>query len=752
MTPHPLARADRIARLATLFLAISFASARAYGDPAPDPPFLYIGQTVVGRSECDTCAPRVCAGQPALVTIRGELPNHCYTLRSFHLAPNRGLYTMVVADFVVDTCATGCGFDPYSYQASVELPPLPAGTYQFMIREQARRCPDTTVVSTDLGRVDTYTVTADCGGPPPPIPADSLLHTYVKLAIVPEHPCAGDSVTLQLVKNGCPPCVRLVSFGAGAGGSAFAGVIDWIPMCMNIACIPETLSAPMGRLNAGSYNVLAPMTVHVLGTSNPDSVVAFPLPLAFEVGPPCNVPPGPCVSRQMESDVPAGACALTLAPGDHGIVPLYYASDLAMAGVQGTIQMPAPFQLTDLQLASGLTGVHLSRQKDGLGMRWLVFTDPGVTLPVGAHQHLLDATVTADPGALNGASGLMTPTITLASGPDGGELPFCIRQSLVVVAVRLCVAGEPSLCDVNHDGRLDVRDLVTMVSCLVDSVPHRGGTLSPCVDCNQDSTFDLSDIFCCARAILRGPLMPADSVRQDASVSVGIGPVWALGANRIVHVRVTGAHALGATNVRLDYPADRWRARLQILAPAGTARPVDQDWYPLMDFDDPGHVYLGALRLGDSGADELDVALIMESTAPALPGDRLVAVGADLAAKDGAVVTPKDPLPALSLTAPATPEPGPGQPASLALSAPRPNPFTTSTSFEVALPGTAQIELAVHDLAGRRVATLASGVYTSGRWVFQWDGAGARGGVYYVRLSVNGQVRSTRVALLRNSR
>jgi hypothetical protein len=36
--------------------------------------------------------------------------------------------------------------------------------------------------------------------------------------------------------------------------------------------------------------------------------------------------------------------------------------------------------------------------------------------------------------------------------------------------------------------------------------------------------------------------------------------------------------------------------------------------------------------------------------------------------------------------------------------------------------------------------------------VFQWDGAGARGGIYYVRLSVNGQVRSTRVALLRNSR
>jgi hypothetical protein len=105
----------------------------------------------------------------------------------------------------------------------------------------------------------------------------------------------------------------------------------------------------------------------------------------------------------------------------------------------------------------------------------------------------------------------------------------------------------------------------------------------------------------------------------------------------------------------------------------------------------------------------------------------------------------------LSLTAPA-PDPGPNPPTSLELSLPRPNPFTTSTSFDVSLPGTAQIELAVHDLAGRRVATLASGVYASGRWTFQWDGAGARGGIYYVRLSVDGQVRSTRVALLRNSR
>jgi hypothetical protein len=203
--------------------------------------------------------------------------------------------------------------------------------------------------------------------------------------------------------------------------------------------------------------------------------------------------------------------------------------------------------------------------------------------------------------------------------------------------------------------------------------------------------------------------------------------------------------------LRLDYPADRWRADVRVYALEGTTRPVDVDWYPLMDLQDPGHVHLGGIRLGDSGASDFNVEIVMVSTAPALPGDQLVVSGADLAGRDGAVLTPRDPLPTLSLTAPAPPEPVPGQPTSLALSTPRPNPFTTSTSFEVDLPTTAPIDLAVHDLAGRRVATLASGVYPAGRRLFSWDGAGLRGGIYYVQLRVNGQVLSTRVALLRNS-
>ena len=748
MMPRSLAHTRRIARLATLCLAISFKSARAYGDPPPDPPFLYIGQVVVGRSECDTCAPRVCAGQPALVTVRGEFQSSCYTFRSLHLAPNRGLYPVVIADIVVDTCGHVCA-NPISFSGSVELPPMPAGTYQFEILEQARRCPDTTVVSSDLGRVDSYVVLADCGSPPPPPPpADSLVRTFVKLAIAPEHPCAGDSVMLQLQKVGCPPCVHLVSFGPTPGDSTIRGVVNWIPICAEFRCAPETLSTPMGRMNSGFFTVSVPITVHVIGTPNPDSTISFQSALQFEVGQqPCGGPPGPCVARPMRSTVPPGQCAVTLAPGAYGDVPLFYTSALPMAGLQGTIQLMAPFQLVDLQLAGGLAGVHLSRQREGLGARWVVFTDPGVTLAPGARQHLLNARVTVDPGALNGTSSLMAATITLAAGPDGGELPLCIRYTADVAPIRLCVAGEPSLCDVNHDGRLDVRDLVRMAGCLRHDLVDTTGA---CVDCNQDSTFDIRDIFCCASAILRGPGVPRDSVRTDDSLRVSIGQVYAVGDDRIVHVRVTGARALGATSIRFDYPPERWLAT-QLVRVDQTSQPVDVDWYPLIDLEDPGHVYLGALRLGDSGGeDAFEFEILMHATSAPLSGDQLVGMGAEFGARDGAVIAPSSALPVLSLTAPETPEPGPGV-GPLALSQARPNPFNTSTSFVVTLPGSSQLDLSVHDLAGRRVATLAHGKYSAGRQLFTWDGAGVHDGLYFVQLTVNGEVRSTRVALLRNT-
>src|SRR5262252_2600721 len=125
---------------------------------------------------------------------------------------------------------------------------------------------------------------AFAGGVPVPdlVPPDSLLQSFVSLRIEPEHPCGGDSITLQLVKNGCPPCFHLVSFGpAPDSSSLFAGVAQWTPVCNERSCVAETLSTPMGRLAAGTFQVSAPMTVIVHRLPDPDTTISFRLPLTI---------------------------------------------------------------------------------------------------------------------------------------------------------------------------------------------------------------------------------------------------------------------------------------------------------------------------------------------------------------------------------------------------------------------------------------------------------------------------------------
>jgi hypothetical protein len=81
-----------------------------------------------------------------------------------------------------------------------------------------------------------------------------------------------------------------------------------------------------------------------------------------------------------------------------------------------------------------------------------------------------------------------------------------------------------------------------------------------------------------------------------------------------------------------------------------------------------------------------------------------------------------------------------------------PNPFSGRTTLSINLFREIELEVSVHDLAGRRVATLARGRFGPGETFFEWDGAGAADGVYLVRFNVDGQLQSSRVTLLRNGR
>ncbi len=81
-----------------------------------------------------------------------------------------------------------------------------------------------------------------------------------------------------------------------------------------------------------------------------------------------------------------------------------------------------------------------------------------------------------------------------------------------------------------------------------------------------------------------------------------------------------------------------------------------------------------------------------------------------------------------------------------------PNPFNPSARIEFRIPGAADVFLWVHDISGRRVATLAEGHHQGGAFETTWDGLDDSGrevgsGVYFARME-SGRFAATRKMVL----
>jgi hypothetical protein len=89
-----------------------------------------------------------------------------------------------------------------------------------------------------------------------------------------------------------------------------------------------------------------------------------------------------------------------------------------------------------------------------------------------------------------------------------------------------------------------------------------------------------------------------------------------------------------------------------------------------------------------------------------------------------------------------------------ALEAARPNPFRDGTRIAFELPAAGDVDLAIYDVTGRLVRTLATGPHPAGARTVTWDGADESGrraaaGVYFVRLRAGDEVRTRPVVRLR---
>jgi len=93
-------------------------------------------------------------------------------------------------------------------------------------------------------------------------------------------------------------------------------------------------------------------------------------------------------------------------------------------------------------------------------------------------------------------------------------------------------------------------------------------------------------------------------------------------------------------------------------------------------------------------------------------------------------------------------------PSDFALAQNYPNPFNPTTTITYDLPKDTRALVAVYDLAGRKVITLASGLQSAGRYQVQWDGTDNTGthlssGIYFYRLQTPDKTLVRKMLLLR---
>lgn len=130
---------------------------------------------------------------------------------------------------------------------------------------------------------------------------------------------------------------------------------------------------------------------------------------------------------------------------------------------------------------------------------------------------------------------------------------------------------------------------------------------------------------------------------------------------------------------------------------------------------------------------------------PAASRNNLATEAANIGLFMRAVVSYNPNLPNVDLTDVA----GAPQPTDLALRQNYPNPFNPSTVLEYTLPSRQHTTLTVHDALGRTVAVLADGMMDAGTHSTRFDAAGLSAGVYVARLTVNGQMLTRSMLLLK---
>jgi hypothetical protein len=715
----------------------------------------------IGESDtCATCLPVVCRDRKIPLHLEG-LTGCPYSFGRLELLPDTDavappIVVVHINNCVVCDCVPTPPHNPWS--ADTLLPALPPGPYALDIRTQID--PPVNVPPAPL-RV-AFLVADSCPVPPQP-PQGPLPYTTV-LRVGPPPVC--NTCVPRICPNqpfpflaaGVLPntCYRFVGLrllpSMIVGPRAEPPIVRLIVAkndCMEWPCegmtIPWAAEARLPGLPAGKYELPVQLAVvSMCDSTRFDSLYSTTIPFAVKdscAGGPVET----CLNADWEHGERLGGCDAHVGPNEPAKVTMTLHATVPLAGVQGRLRLyPSGLRITALEpvgLAAGMK-IQWRSLADG-GARFVMFAESGAPIaPVRC-----DSATRCLPGGVLAVTlevpGNATryPAVThvtadslLGSDSLGVAVPECPIMTLVAVEAEVCSGA--SSCDFNQDGHLDVRDLVSMVHCVLG---QGACTDTVRLDCNADGHVRVDDVICCARQILRGGERDTSGGRSEPGVVVGLGDAaWGAGGLS-VPVVLDGCDRVGAARLTLALPADRFDVTGIDLAGAAP------HWLELHEVVD-GQLVIGLIAL-ESGAapPELVMSLRLALKPGQTAGGDVTLADAQFSGADG-----------VTLLAPQSGGPVPlAAPRALGLSAARPNPFTRTTQLTLSIERDADVEVSVHDLGGRRIATLFHGALAAGTArEFAWNGARddgtvAANGIYFVHARVGADRMTRRVVYLR---
>ena len=736
------------------------------GCPVPPPPgtLPYTGLIQIGPPPpCTACPPRICPGAPIPFSIAGSFPNGCYHFRGLELLPSpivgpRAEPPVVLLHVDRHDCGI-CTMDVPPWSADTVLAGLPPGTYNLMMRMAVRSyCDSAAAETTTFSTTRAFTVKDSCLVPPEPLPF------VTRVQVGPPPPCAdcapricpGEPIPFLAAGTLPSNCYRFVKLELLPSPLMRPGPVPPVVRlvvaendCMGWPCIQETTpwaaDALLPPLPPGSYGLMVQLDVVSMCDSTRVNAT-YRAAQEFTVKDSCQGPPvEPCVMTDWVH--PNRGCDDFIAPGGVAKSVMTVMSPVGLAGLQGRLSLyPPGLRISRLEAVGVAQGMHVAWTPKEDGAEFVMFAEAGA--PVGGvrcetgarcQQPILAVSMVPDTDGVPSPVTYLSVGRLLGSDSLGHAVPECQIATLVVVRSSIC-AG-PS-CDFNQDGILDVRDLVSMVHCVLGNGPCPDTSLAR-LDCNGDGRTSVDDVLCCARAILGGAERDTTPGRPEPNVAVLIGePQWESNGLR-VPIRVLAADRIGAARLALTLPLDRYEVTgVEIGAGAG-------QWLELHEAVD-GRLVLGLIGLGPEVPAEEPLTLDLTLSLALKPGQ---SAGGDVGLAD-LQLSGRDGVTLEVATSPApVPLPTPG---ALMLSGARPNPFTHETRFALNLDRAADVDLAVHDLGGRRVATLYRGALAAGPHEFAWqgvrsDGSTAANGIYFLQARVGAERLARKVIFLRGN-